>query len=279
MPVKRKRLLGGITLFLAFFALALFFGFFDMAISQSVVDTENAFGLAMELSGMLVAPFLAVLSGMVIFIFYLRQPGAPFRPAKMALGFLFFLCGLVYVSSIYARLHWEGRLTVSILTGIACAASVVWLIIQPTARLYEWMKIAAVTLVYLLVVLVVINLIKLFWGRVRYRELTDLNQFTSWFFPQGITGHLSFPSGHTANAATLYVITMFAPLTRRRWKKIFCYALPILWILVMAVSRVLVGAHYASDVLFGGCISILLFYLVKAFVLKRIRLYVPPGLG
>ena len=150
MPVKRKRLLGGITLFLAFCALALFFGFFDMAISQSVVDTENAFGLAMELSGMLVAPFLAVLSGMVIFIFYLRQPGAPFRPAKMALGFLFFLCGLVYVSSIYAKLHWEGRLTVSILTGIACAASVVWLIIQPTARLYEWMKIAAVTLVYLL---------------------------------------------------------------------------------------------------------------------------------
>lgn len=50
-----------------------------------------------------------------------------------------------------------------------------------------------------------------------------------------------------------------------------CYIVPGVWIVTMAASRVLVGAHYASDVLFGAAISIALFYLVRWLVLPRIR--------
>ncbi len=57
------------------------------------------------------------------------------------------------------------------------------------------------------------------------------------------------------------------PLTllalRRSLAKIFILTLVILWGLVGMISRVVIGAHFASDVLFGAGETILWFLLLS----------------
>ncbi len=105
---------------------------------------------------------------------------------------------------------------------------------------------------------VIIWLIKLGWGRVRFRQLDgDLTRFTAWYLPQGFTGYFSFPSGHTANATVILTATYylrFLPNKHQSLKPLI-YAALILWIVLLAYSRVRVGAHYLSDVLFGAAIT------------------------
>lgn len=140
--------------------------------------------------------------------------------------------------------------------------------------------------------------IKPFVGRERYRAtyyLTYLNVdsigFTNWYVINGKTSDLianydqslnvtksfytSFPSGHTTGAALVYSI-MFLPvfvdsLNKTKYKVL----LPIIAITytgTVALSRIVMGAHYMSDVLFGGTITfiscVIGYVVVKKFIKK-----------
>lgn len=61
----------------------------------------------------------------------------------------------------------------------------------------------------------------------------------------------SFPSGHTANAATLAVLAIAVVGSRRRW---WVGMVGALYILLMAVSRLVLGVHWCTDVL-GGALA------------------------
>lgn len=92
--------------------------------------------------------------------------------------------------------------------------------------------------------------LKLTWGRVRFRDLQPLaGDFTPWYSPQGWTGHSSFPSGHAALGWLLLTASLIWPpgTPRYRWTLALCLA----WGSFVAASRVVIGAHYLSDVLFS----------------------------
>ncbi|WP_211339132.1 phosphatase PAP2 family protein [Salana multivorans] len=87
--------------------------------------------------------------------------------------------------------------------------------------------------------------------------------------------HGSFPSGHTANAATLAVLAVvLVPPAWRRWTAL----VGALWVVVMATSRLILSIHWATD-LVGGAFAGLGAALVVVALLpagRRIRLP-PPG--
>ncbi len=65
----------------------------------------------------------------------------------------------------------------------------------------------------------------------------------------------SFPSGHTFSAGLTYTLICLPDLVERfktKGWRIFWYALPVFFTGLVAVSRIVMGAHYMSDVLFGG---------------------------
>jgi undecaprenyl-diphosphatase len=72
------------------------------------------------------------------------------------------------------------------------------------------------------------------------------------FIPEPIT--FSFPSGHTATAVAVVCVLAL----NYRWGKWFF--LLALWI---GGSRVLVGVHYPSDILGGGCVGLIAFLMIQ----------------
>ena len=120
--------------------------------------------------------------------------------------------------------------------------------------------------------LLFVQLAKIFWGRVRFRDLAiGYINYTPWFIPQGITGNSSFPSGHTAMGWMF--IPLLAALGKKDWKnpiKILTIILVFGWGIFVGFSRIVVGAHYASDVLFStGVAAITTLLLYHRFFLKK----------
>ena len=74
----------------------------------------------------------------------------------------------------------------------------------------------------------------------------------------------SFPSGHSANAASVYVA--IARELKKKWATVLAVALPLL----VGFSRVVVGAHYPTDVMAGWAVG-LLATLVVSLLTSRIR--------
>ncbi|MEE9450578.1 MAG: phosphatase PAP2 family protein [Ignavibacteriaceae bacterium] len=110
--------------------------------------------------------------------------------------------------------------------------------------------------------LICIQLVKIFWGRVRFRDLDALySNFTSWYIPNGITGDQSFPSGHAAMAWMLLPLIVFLP-KKNNIIKFISAGLIAAWGIAVPLSRVVTGAHYASDVLFGSFIMIISFLVL-----------------
>lgn len=150
---------------------------------------------------------------------------------------------------------------------------IIFIIVNWNTDLSKYRKISGI-ISFLAIVnpLLFVQLMKLFWGRVRFRDLVaGYSNFTPWFIPQGITGNFSFPSGHTAMG------WMFLPLLvivrKREWKdpiKILIIILVLGWGIFVGLSRIVVGAHYASDVLFAsGVAAVTTLLLYNRFFLSR----------
>ena len=91
------------------------------------------------------------------------------------------------------------------------------------------------------------------------------------------TYYSSFPSGHTCGASITYSL-MFIPFfnqkaNSKKYKWIFVVT-PILYTGTVAVSRIVVGAHYMSDVLVGGTVgflSALIGYIIVKAIYKKLN--------
>lgn len=108
-----------------------------------------------------------------------------------------------------------------------------------------------------------VQVLKAVFGRVRPEEMLV------------ISDHGSFPSGHTANAATLAVVAVI--LFPRVWVAVagFC------WVSIMGFSRTQVHAHWLTDTVGGAIIGAGVALLIAAaygLPLQRERArHAPPG--
>lgn len=98
---------------------------------------------------------------------------------------------------------------------------------------------------------VIVQLLKHLFGRARPEEIIVLSDFGS------------FPSGHVANAAAIAVA--LAVIFPRWWVMLAGAA----WVLLMALSRTYLGAHWLSDTL-GGALAGAGAALVLAAIFGRV---------
>ncbi len=113
--------------------------------------------------------------------------------------------------------------------------------------------------------------LKIFWGRIRFRDLAEnYSNFSAWYIPHGFTGNDSFPSGHAAMGWMM--IALFVLFTDKSYRiRLLLKGLIISWAIAVSVSRVIIGAHYASDVIFSSFGMIIVYILVLNYFTKRIK--------
>lgn len=113
------------------------------------------------------------------------------------------------------------------------------------------------------------------WGRMRFREMTDpIAEFTRWYqiVPRGGFDNVyaSFPSGHSMNSAGVILLTLLPPIIpalkdKEKALHIFVY----IWCAVVGISRVFMGAHFASDVTVGILLSLTIFEVLRTLIFRK----------
>ena len=119
-------------------------------------------------------------------------------------------------------------------------------------------------------------LIKSFMSRPRFHTLENpVEQFTYWFqrMPHTeLSSNSSFPSGHSSQSALslcVLLIPMFIKrLDNQKYYKVAVAFAGAFTICVMA-SRMVLGAHYGTDVLFGAALTTATILALDYFISKK----------
>jgi len=132
----------------------------------------------------------------------------------------------------------------------------------------NYLPIIVLIILLLIFTTIIIDIIKVSWRRIRYKDLTSDSEFTEWYIINRAKKHgSSFPSGHTANSCIFYPFLIYIKKKEISKKvKIILIFIVIGFSLYVGISRIVVGKHYASDVLFSiGICSILTIIFYKVF--------------
>jgi len=260
----RKFKINFLMLLLVWIILAVIFGIYDLAISKQLVNDNSDWARFLEDYGMLPG-ILVILSGIFIYYSFIKQQSGFWSYIQKVVFFLVSSGLIFYLFDILL-----GKVVTDHLIIFTVFSFSISIIIFIVLHLKSGVK-SAIAIRYAKVVVgvalfgyvIFIQGIKYLWGRVRFRELdAAFSQFTPWYLPQGITGFDSFPSGHAAMGFILLPLLILLS-NKKEWIKNSVFILIILWAVSLAFSRVVIGAHYASDVLFGSFFIIITYLLFQ----------------
>ena len=134
----------------------------------------------------------------------------------------------------------------------------------------EPFKPLAITIISqaLLIPLAVTQLLKYFWGRVRFMHLAPgFSDYTPFWQPAGVGSGASFPSGHVAMAALLASIPFFLWQEKKHRSALASGIVTAGWGLFVSWGRIRSGSHYMTDCVMslglGWLGAALLLYVLK----------------
>ena len=271
-----------LPLLLVWAAALILASFIDLDLSLAVADPLSGFGRVLEIIGEPPAILFTSFNFALLIAYFQKKPERQRRDNILTVLSLIGMVGAAFYT-IYQTFDYiaeyrsdlsgneitagPAELMASMLICIVICGAMLFFSSRLSYDTLQRVQNAAAHCVFAAIsTLVIIWCFKLIWGRVRFRQLDgDYSRFTPWYLPQGFTGYFSFPSGHTANAAVIFTATYylrFLPERLRRLKPL-AWGLLSAWIVLLALSRVLVGAHYLSDVLCGAMITFIIVYFWK----------------
>lgn len=249
------------------------FAFTDLQISKFIYNPNSTFGWFFESFGELPLAIVGVFSSIGMLVTY-KKTGRIIDYIH-TLGFGFLTVYHSFVGGMLVKVHTNISVVFTLVISVGLILAVVVLIRKVPLDNYRVLrKVSIIGSVLAIAAVLVITVIKMFWGRLRFRSMQDnLELFTPWYLPQGFTTnneYMSLPSGHSANSSVIIMITLLPYLYPRLNKsRKLLFAVVVLWILCVMVSRIVVGAHFASDVTLGMTLSISMFFLLNNKYLKE----------
>lgn len=259
--------------------------FLDFPISQALYNESSLFGIALAAFGEYPAVLGFAAAGAMLIAGHSRE--------KKLTGILQCVGGAVlaalgtlmasFMPSIY--LTWPKPVVAVI--GVACGIAVMALVFRlaRNAGREELIRVGAALFFVIFAEIVLINIVKIPWGRARMRLVA--NDPRAYFMPWWQTGSSlkdtlvaagvageefkSFPSGHTGNAAALILILGLLPrlVNRLADKKGLLLCIGFAWTALVAFSRIIMGAHYLTDTVVGFVVSLLVMSLVCGLVFRK----------
>lgn len=262
------------------------FTFTDLPISMALF-TRNSFGRVFEVVGELPFTFFAIFAFTLLYRFRSQKS----RGASIALGIVFWLFtalfslmgGFMCWNYLHENIAGAPQWIAIVIAAVLCVGAVLLARGVPLENARAAVTFAIIAIIYFAAVIVIMNVVKGIWGRMRIREMTDpLVQFTRWYVitPRGgfDNAFASFPSGHAMNAAgsiLLCLLPAFVP--GLAGKEALMKTIAYIWMALVAASRVVMGAHFASDVTVGVLLSLLIFEIIRSIVCKKRKIQMPKG--
>ena len=276
-------------------------GFLDLSINKAIFDQQNGFGLFMAaFSETPVYMFFGVIAYGFCYLAIKEYKKSSQRVILFFLAFALMVCCTYFQGKhIFDENAYYTTDTTTKIFGYIAGFGIGML-----GMLLGYFLIGKKTctnrqLLFILIALVIVlgaanginNIIKTIVSRPRFRFIEVYHQdFTNWWeisknksiknwsldnIP-GITKEefKSFPSGHMANIMTLcYIVPMIKNINNRmKGREEVLFLLPLIWAILLAFTRMLLGAHYLSDVCFGSLISLGFIYIsneIYRYLLKR----------
>ena len=266
--------------------------FFDYQISTALFSKNNGFGLFFaafgEWPGYAMLAFLGGYTAMLAFKFYRKNLGGI---SLIGAGVVAFGCASFFLGKAVFSINAYNMPEKTLFPGLLVGAG---LMIPPLcAGLFfgnkvhnkELWKISFFVLLSIAISIGIITVVKRIPHRPRFRLVTanDEIDFHPWFSICKEYDHYvkdlgidkeefkSFPSGHVGISSAMFLsvyIPMLLEMKKPEKLKNIFFFVSCAYILLLAYTRILVGAHYLSDVSAGGIISLAIF-LVLIFLLDK----------
>lgn len=288
--MTKKSILTLVILAVAFIAILLVATFFDLDINIALANSESVFGQFFALFGEATAWLILPIAGVILFQAVTKDN--KFRNYLKALWFVLTFVGFVmlvkyFFEEIVIEIKW------SLLYEIFFALLFSVLSILGTSKIDKnVMRKLAIFAIFALVALAisqaVTTVLKGLWGRQRFRNMPtdDYSGFDPWYKPNWFkkgsggafvsdyAGHpdedafKSFPSGHTMAASLSFIVIMLPDLFEKLKKyKLWFYVVPAIYTAAVAISRIVIRAHFLSDVLAGATIGLSGVFLSRYLVI------------
>lgn len=247
--------------FILCFILLILASFYDLSINQFLYQPHNLFGIIFQRYILIIIVMILPFTTMIFYRLY----------AKWYYLIINFIC---CIYTIYMMVRYITKLNSMVfIVGIATVFMAIiyfWIQRISLSRLKEyeqWLWLFVITFV---ISMILINIVKHFWGRIRFRNLEDMAMFQNWWLPQGISGHKSFPSAHTGMASVILCFISLDQVDKRfRDKRILLEMIAYSFIILMGLSRMMMGAHYLSDVVVGFLITFTIYQIMNYCLFRK----------
>lgn len=273
MEKKERRIV-----FAVGFVLLLLFTFTDLQISMAVAK-KPLWARVFEVVGEIPFTALTVAACAIVFRFRTRKNIVLNILCAVGTGALFALFSVMggFMTHNYLSDNLgEVSMIWMVIPALVMAGVGIWIALAvPAENRGKALRYAAVALLYFVLVIIIMNSLKTVWGRMRFREMTDpANEFTSWFRIVSRGGfdniYASFPSGHSMNSAGVILLMLLPPMIPAlAGKEKILHTIVYIWCAVVGISRVFMGAHFASDVTVGILLSLTIFEVLRAIFYRK----------
>ena len=268
LPSKRVLLSAG-----AFLLVMMVIGsVWDYPISRALYNQSNVLGLFFAAFGEYPAALGFAAAGAMLIS--ARNREKRLRGVLQALAGCVLLLFGAAMAAVLPTGYLDISLGLSAMIGIACTALAVWGILRlcRDADRGTVLRVAAVFLLVVFADILVVNLIKIPWGRPRMRlvAVDERACFLPWWQPgtdlrdtlvaAGVAAEefKSFPSGHTANASALMLLCLLPKLSSKlEGKQTALFLTGFVWAALVALSRIIMGAHYLTDTMAGFAVGLI----------------------
>lgn len=291
--MKKSTLIGIISYAVVFVALLLVATFYDLQINIALGNADSLFGQFFRLWGESVGWLMIPIGGAILFCACDKKSKIGKIVAIVWLAVVFvgwYLSVSYFLEEFTGDSYIEGKygspyraITLySVTFAVIFTGIHIWAVSKiKKETLAKLVIFALAMLIALAINQIITTVMKNIWTRQRFRNLdignggTSSNGFTPWYkaglgqnrdaalyYVEDSAGMMqkdaykSFPSGHTSTAAITLVLIMLPDIFEKLKKfKVWFYVVPIIFTVLVAISRIVNRAHYLSDVLFGATLG------------------------
>lgn len=260
-------------------ALMVLAGFYDFAITKSLYDANSFYARFFDLFGELPLYAMFPFALCIIAVKFIRLK----KPILTALSVVLLLISIATTYICINRFFGSiiGVLLVCLLSLLFIGLLFFTIYKNKDETLNILFRFAVFALCFCAIILFVNQCCKFLWGRWRFyaiMESGDMSNFTNWWqlndFNLLDDNRKSFYSGHTTSAISLLCLLPLAKMLNIGKNKTRALTVLIaIFVVLVAVSRLIYGSHFLSDVTFAVIVGLVVYLVVYYIFNKKLKFF------